>query len=42
MRNETTGVDKNFNLNFASMFQVKHVHDKKKTQSNKLLKFFYG
>lgn len=34
MHNETIGVDKNFNLNFASMFKVKCGHDKRKKTTN--------
>lgn len=40
MPNETIGADKNFNLNFASMFKAKCGHDKEKTQQNKKLKLF--
>ena len=40
MYNEIIEVDKNFNLNFASVFKVKCGHDKKKHQPNKKLKLF--
>lgn len=40
MHNETIGVDKNFNLNFANTFKVKCGHDKKKNNQTKKLKLF--
>jgi len=42
MQNKTIGVDKNFNLNFVSMFKVKCGHDMKKPQQTKTPNFSAG